>query len=133
MAVNTMRILVADDNVDAADSLAMLLQFLGYDVHVAYDGAQAVKLAHDWEPRMVILDINMPVMDGYQAARALRQTKGDRLILVALTAAVNVETEDKALTAGFDVHLSKPLDDISALERLLQHADPLVQSKESAC
>ena len=66
------RILVADDNVDSADSTALLLQIAGYEVRTAYDGLQAVQLALIFRPALVILDLNMPVMDGWAAAQALR-------------------------------------------------------------
>lgn len=115
------RILIADDNHDAADSMAMVLEFLGYETCTAYDGQQAVDQARTFSPDVVILDINMPVMDGYAAASALRMTGGERVILVALTGASAIETPDKARQHGFDAHFSKPLagDDLEAvLQRL---------------
>ncbi len=117
------RILVVDDNRDAADTLAMLLEFLHYDVRTAYDGQEAVNTAAGFHPHLVILDINMPVMDGYQAARLLRGNKeSPRVVLVALTAAESPESRDKARAAGFDIHLRKPVDggELSGLlERIL--------------
>jgi CheY-like chemotaxis protein len=105
------RILVVDDNHDAADTLAMLLQFLDYDVRTAYDGRQAVDMAGEFQPDLVILDIHMPVMDGYEAAKQLRGRDGThRTVLVALTAVATPEAEDKAKQAGFDIHLAKPVD-----------------------
>ena len=105
------RILVVDDNRDAADTLSMLLEFLHYDVRTAYDGKQALEIAAEFHPHLVILDINMPVMDGYQAARKLRGSKDSpRMVLMALTAVENAEARNKAREAGFDMHLCKPVD-----------------------
>jgi CheY-like chemotaxis protein len=105
------RILVVDDNHDAADTLALLLQFLDYDVRTAYDGQQAVDVAAEFRPHLVILDIHMPVMDGYEAAKQLRGRDGaQRTVLVALTAVATPEAQDKAKQAGFDIHLAKPVD-----------------------
>ena len=105
------RILVVDDNHDAADTLAMLLEFLDYQVRAAYNGQQAVDVAAEFKPHLVILDINMPVMDGYEAARRLRgRTGSERTVLVALTAVTSAEAQRKAKQAGFDIHLSKPVD-----------------------
>jgi CheY-like chemotaxis protein len=117
------RILVVDDNRDAADTLAMLLEFLHYDVRTAYDGRQAVSLASEFQPHLVILDINMPVMDGYEAAKVLRgRDDQNRMVLIALTAVATPEARDKALEAGFDIHLRKPIDGselTGLLERVL--------------
>jgi CheY-like chemotaxis protein len=111
------KILVADDNRDAADSLVVLLDWLGYEAIACYDGAQAVQLARTLRPDLVILDINMPVMDGYEAAKALRHTMGDRLLLVAMTGTPGWETRAKAEKVGFDAHFGKPMDgrDIEAV------------------
>jgi CheY-like chemotaxis protein len=111
------KVLVADDNRDAADSLVVLLDWLGYEAIACYDGAQAVQLARTLRPDLVILDINMPVMDGYEAAKVLRHTIGDRLLLVAMTAAPGWETRAKAEEVGFDAHFGKPMDgrDIEAV------------------
>ena len=117
------RILVVDDNRDAADTLAMLLEFLHYDVRTAYDGRQAVSVASEFRPHLVILDINMPVMDGYEAAKVLRGGhEQNRMVLIALTAVATPEARDKALRAGFDIHLRKPVDGselTGLLERVL--------------
>lgn len=106
------RVLVVDDNHDAADTLSMLLEFLDYEVKTAYDGQQAVDIAAQFKPQLVILDINMPVMDGYEAAKILRGRNGggERTVLVALTAIATPEAKDKARDAGFDIHLRKPVD-----------------------
>jgi len=105
------RILVVDDNHDAADTLTVLLEFMDYDVRTAYDGRQAIDVSNEFDPDLVILDINMPVMDGYAAARLLRHGERDpRVVLVALTARSAAEDQEKARKAGFDIHLLKPAD-----------------------
>lgn len=105
------RILVVDDNHDAADTLAVLLEFMDYDVRTAYDGRQAIDVSAEFDPDLVILDINMPVMDGYATARLLRHGDRDpRVVLVALTARATAEDQEKARKAGFDIHLAKPAD-----------------------
>ena len=117
------RILVVDDNRDAADTLSMLLEFLHYEVRTAYDGQQAVAIAAEFHPQLVILDINMPVMDGYEAAKVLRgRPDQGRTVLIALTAVATPEARDKAMEAGFDIHLRKPVDGselTGLLERVL--------------
>jgi CheY-like chemotaxis protein len=104
-------ILIADDNHDAADTLAMVFEFMGHGVEVAYDGAEAVHLSEDHLPDVAVLDINMPVMDGYQAAKELRRIAGAKpLLLVAVTGASSRETSDKVSQAGFDAYFPKPVD-----------------------
>ncbi len=113
------RILVADDNGDAAESLALLLRLLGNEVRTAGDGEQAVELEADFGPDVVLLDIGMPRLNGYEAARRIREQSGDReMLLIALTGWG--QEEDKRLTreAGFDHHLVKPAEP-AELQRLL--------------
>lgn len=116
------RILVVDDNVDAADTLAMLLEFLDYETRTAYDGRQALQAAESWQPDLVILDINMPVLDGYAAAREFRAAhRSPRVVLVALTARSLPTDQAAAEAAGFDVHLTKPVDG-GQLAGVVEHA-----------
>jgi signal transduction histidine kinase len=104
-----LRVLVADDNVDAAESLSILLQLAGHEVRVAYDGEQAVHVAGAFRPDLAFLDIGMPRMDGYQAARALRALPGmGKLRLVALTGWGAAQDRERSRAAGFDYHLLKP-------------------------
>jgi CheY-like chemotaxis protein len=105
-----LRVLVVDDNRDAADSLAMLLRVCGYDTLAAYDGAEAVGVATRFRPDLAIMDIHMPVMDGYHAATRLRQLLSRSIVLVAITAIGTPETGIKANGAGFDLQLRKPVD-----------------------
>jgi PAS domain S-box-containing protein len=105
------RILVVDDNRDAADSLAMLLQGAGHDVQVAYDGEQALQAAASMRPDLVLMDIGLPRLNGYDVARRLReQPWGSGIVLVALTGWGQEEDRRRSREAGFSLHLVKPLD-----------------------
>ena len=118
------RVLIVDDNVDAAASLRALLEMAGHEVHEAHDGVAGVHAAFDFSPDLVLLDIGMPRMNGYEAARAIRkQLNGDQVRIVALTGWG--QESDKALTreAGFDHHLTKPVD-FQALDALLAGIAP---------
>jgi signal transduction histidine kinase/ActR/RegA family two-component response regulator len=113
------RVLVVDDNRDAAESLGMLLKLLGADVEVAYDGASALEALATYRPTIVLLDIGMPGMDGHEVARRIRsQPEFDDVTLIALTGWGQEEDRRHARTAGFDYHLIKPAD-IGAIETLL--------------
>ncbi len=104
------RLLVVDDNQDAANTLAMLLKAVGHNVTVAYDGAQALESAEIVEPEIIFLDIGLPGMDGYEVARRVRMSPlGDRVKLVALTGYGQEEDRKMAHDAGFDHHLVKPV------------------------
>ena len=113
MRTNTRRwkILVVDDYPDAADMTAHLLRLEGYEVAAAYHGLQAVEVARDFNPDLVLLDINMPIMDGYAAAKTLRreQPSGKNLVLIAHTANSTPSDVQSAIEAGFDRHVSKPV------------------------
>jgi PAS domain S-box-containing protein len=105
------RVVVVDDNRDAADSLALLLRLQGHEVQVAHDGPTALKLAALDRPEMVFLDIGMPGMDGYEVARKLRQTPGlEAMVLVAVTGWGTPEARQHTADAGFDFHLTKPVE-----------------------
>ena len=108
-----MKIVIADDNRDSADSMAMLLGAFGHDVHVAYDGNQAVAKVDEIKPDVVLLDIGMPGMDGYECARAIRTREwAAKTLLIALTGWGQDEDKRRALEAGFDRHLTKPVDPV---------------------
>jgi CheY-like chemotaxis protein len=105
------RVLVADDNTDAADSLAQLLRDRGHEVAVAYDGVAAVHRAEAFRPEVAVLDLGMPGLTGHEVARRLRQRADlGRVRLVALTGWGQEEDRRVSLAAGFDLHLVKPLD-----------------------
>jgi signal transduction histidine kinase len=113
------RILVVDDNRDSADSLAMLLKLKGHEVHTAHDGLEAVEAAVTFQPDVILLDIGMPRLNGYEAARRIReQPRQKRLTLVALTGWGQEEDRRLSEEAGFDSHLVKPVD-LAALTKLL--------------
>lgn len=105
------KILIVDDNVDAADTIALLLQVYGFHVEVAYGGGEALAAAHAYHPYVIFLDIGMPLMDGYEVARALRaNTDFSETTLIALTAWGDEESRKKVSAAGFDLHLVKPVE-----------------------
>jgi len=103
------RILIVDDNEDAADLLAEWLAEAGHATRVAYDAPSALKLAGEFNPEIALLDIGLPVMDGYELARRLREQKNDGLRLIAITGYGQASDRDHALDAGFDAHLAKPV------------------------
>jgi signal transduction histidine kinase len=113
------RILLADDNRDALDSLATLLQCDGHEVHTAGDGAEALEVAAQCKPDVVLLDIGMPKLDGYEVARRIRaEPWGKAAVLIALTGWGQDEDRRRSREVGFDSHLVKPLDP-EALSTLL--------------
>ena len=108
---NRNRVLVVDDNRDAADSIGEFLKELGYEVAVAYDGPSALTVADTFKPHVCVLDIGLPVMDGYEVARLLRQSDGlsQRLRLIAVTGYGQDGDRRRSEEAGFDAHLVKPV------------------------
>jgi PAS domain S-box-containing protein len=114
-----LRVLVVDDNVDAAESLAALLDLAGHATRVAHDGDQALRTAHEFRPEVVFLDIGMPGKDGYEVAKALRgEPETRQAVLVALTGWGAKEDRARSRNAGFDYHLTKPAG-LAAVEGLL--------------
>jgi len=105
------RILVVDDNQDSATTLAMLLKLSGHEVHTANDGLEAVEAAGTFRPHVVLLDIGLPNLNGYEVARQIReQPWGKDMVLVALTGWGQEESRQKSRDAGFNGHLTKPVD-----------------------
>ncbi len=103
------RILVVDDNEDAAESLGLLLRAFGHEVRVVHNGERAIAEAESWTPHVVLLDIGLPGgMDGFQVARSLRADHGGSLRLVALTGRCDAEDRQRGKDAGFDAYLVKP-------------------------
>lgn len=106
-----LRVLVADDNHDAADTLSMVLTMDGYEVQTVYGGRAAVSMAETFRPDVALLDIGMPEMDGYAAATAIRQQRGGvDAYLIAVTGWGQQEDKRRALEAGFTTHVTKPVD-----------------------
>ena len=111
VTIHTRRILLADDNEDALESLATLLECDGHEVHTASDGAKALELAAKCRPDVALLDIGMPKMDGYELARLIRaQPWGKSIVLIALTGWGQDDDRRRSREVGFDSHLVKPLD-----------------------
>jgi CheY-like chemotaxis protein len=123
-AASVRRVLVADDNRDGAESLAMLIESSGHEVFVAHTGVDALQMAAQQRPHVAILDIGMPGMDGYEVARQIRsQSWGTQMMLIALTGWGQEDDKRRAQQAGFDHHLTKPvdpavLDDLLAVARI---------------
>lgn len=121
------RVLIADDNEDTANTLAMLLQMAGHEVCTAHGGQAAVKLAGSFRPEIALLDIGMPDVDGYEVAKSVRETPwGQDILLVALTGWAQEDDKRRAWAAGFDHHLTKPVDphDLDALLSVGRRSPP---------
>jgi CheY-like chemotaxis protein len=113
------KIVVADDNRDAADSLKMLLEFAGHDVFVAYNGQQALDLGAREHPQVFVLDVGMPDITGYEVARRIRQQAWGRgVLLLAVTGWGQDDDKEKAKAAGFDFHFTKPVNPEQVEERV---------------
>ena len=125
-AAPALRVLVVDDNRDAADSLGIVLRLNGADVKVVHDGIAALQAVASFDPAVVLLDLGMPGMDGYEVARRIREApRHDAIALVALTGWGQAEDRLRVRAAGFDHHLVKPTD-LDALQSVL--ADVAVRS-----
>jgi PAS domain S-box-containing protein len=117
--VHAVRLLVVDDNRDAADTLSALLELLGHVAQVANDGRAALEAMQDFRPHVVFLDIGMPGMNGYQVAEAIRNDRRfDQPLLVALTGWGGEDDRARTRAAGFDLHLTKPVD-LDRIEQML--------------
>jgi CheY-like chemotaxis protein len=111
LPVSRLRMLVVDDNRDSVDSLSTLLRLMGNDVHVAFDGVEAVHAAHTYKPDVVLLDVGLPLRSGYDAARLIRgEPWGRTMVLIALTGWGQEQDRKMSREAGFDHHLVKPVD-----------------------
>ncbi len=119
------RVLVVDDNEDAADSLATLLDVMGYEVRTAYDGPQAIEAADEFQPSVALLDIGLPRLSGYDIARHVRQKRGAEVLLVAITGWGQEDDRRRAREAGFDHHFTKPAD----FDQLLKLIDRELQDR----
>ena len=125
-----LRVLIVDDNKDAAEMLTTLLQLSGHDVHAVHDGQAAVQAAASLSPDVVLLDIGLPKLNGYEAAKQIRAQQGDRkMVIVALTGWGQDADRRRSADSGFDAHWVKPVDD-QKLDRFL--ADLAVSPARSA-
>ncbi len=132
-AANRRRILLVDDNDDALHTLARLLRRWGHEIHVAGAGLDALNVASKVQPEVILLDIGLPGMDGYEVARRLRQTRGvSESLLIALTGYGQESDRSRSRDAGFDHHLVKPLDP-DQLQSLLCRRDTPRGRAEVAC
>lgn len=104
------RILVVDDNVDTAKTLAKLLKLIGHDIEMVHDGGTAVQAAFDFRPEIILLDIGLPTMDGYQVAMTLREAGMKDTLIIAVSGYGREEDRRRSKEAGFDHHLVKPVD-----------------------
>jgi PAS domain S-box-containing protein len=108
---SSLRILVVDDNRDGADSLVMLLRIMGNNTRTAYDGQQGVEVAEDFRPDVILLDIGLPILNGYEACRCIRERPwGKNVVLIAVTGWGQDDDRRRSHEAGFDHHLVKPVD-----------------------
>jgi CheY-like chemotaxis protein len=114
-----LRILVVDDSEDAAHTLATLLEISGYEMHIAHDGEQALAVAESCRPDVVLLDIGMPKLNGYEVCRRFRELDwGRRMIVIALTGWGQDQDRQRTADAGFNHHLVKPADPAALLQML---------------
>jgi DNA-binding response OmpR family regulator len=118
------RVLVVDDNFDAAESLAMMLGVLGYEVRTAHDGLEAVRAADEFLPEAALLDIGLPHVSGYDVARHIRESRGEEVLLVAITGWGTAEDVKRSMDAGFDHHFTKPADPDRLRKILLTECPP---------
>jgi PAS domain S-box-containing protein len=124
---SSLRVLIVDDNRDSADSLAMLLRIMGNDIRTAYDGQRGVEEAEAFRPNVVLLDIGLPKLDGYEACRRIREEAwGREMVLIAVTGWGQEDDRRRSHEAGFDYHLVKPVDPHALMNMLadLERARP---------
>ncbi|MYM66758.1 response regulator [Pseudoduganella sp. FT55W] len=116
------QVLVVDDNVDVVESLSALLECQGYETAAAHNGYEACDWVREAMPRAIIMDLGMPWMDGFSAARAIRRIPGAQSVpIIALTGSADRDSARKAVAAGFTQHFSKPLN----FDHLNQYLDSL--------
>jgi CheY-like chemotaxis protein len=125
------RVLIIEDHPDGREALRRLLRLWGHEVEAAEDGLHGVEKALEWRPDAAVVDIGLPLLDGYEVARRLRRELDDHIYLVALTGYGQPEDRKRALQAGFDVHLVKPVDP-EQLKGLLTHCAEIVRWAEDA-
>ena len=118
------RILVVDDDRDTADTMAKLIQSLGFETRAVYDGQRAIDEVVNFQPDMVLLDIGMPFLDGYETVQQIRQKRANaHMILVAVTGWSRDEDKRRAYEVGFDLHVVKPMS-VDTLKEILALLNP---------
>ena len=116
------RILIIDDDMDSAESLAMLLEMSGHHTRAAFDGRQALAMAQDFRPEVVLCDLGLPVMNGHEIAAELRKLfPADQMVLAALTGRSLPDDIERSTAAGFSAHFVKPVD-ADVIERFIESA-----------
>ena len=124
---HALQVLVVDDNRDAADSLGMMLRIMGNEPRMVYDGLEAVTAAGEFQPNVVLLDIGLPKLNGYEAAQRIReQPLGKRMVLIALTGWGQDEDKRRSSEAGFDHHMVKPVEPDALMNMLSRLQGALV-------
>jgi CheY-like chemotaxis protein len=127
-----LRILIAEDYEDGADSMAILLRFAGHDVVIARNGVSALELARARKPDVVLLDLGLPLMSGYDVARALSGPRPDKTpLLIAVTGWGRDEDRRQSREAGVDLHLLKPVDPVQ-LQKILKRFQTVVQGASTS-
>jgi CheY-like chemotaxis protein len=122
------RVLIVEDNPDGRETRRLLLGLWGHQVEAAADGAEGLRKGLAWQPDAAVVDLGLPLLDGFQVAHELRTRLGGRVLLIALTGLARPEDRRRAAQAGFDVHMPKPAD-LDVLQQLLAGAS---QSKDLA-
>jgi CheY-like chemotaxis protein len=131
--VPALRILVADDNVDAATALSLQLELRGHEVRTVYDGTQAIECAQAFQPHVALLDLGMPKMDGYETAQRFRgEAWGAATTLIALTGWGQPRDRQRSALAGFDLHLVKPVGEVELFRALASHDADAPAAKRAA-
>jgi CheY-like chemotaxis protein len=115
---SAVRILVVDDHPDTLATMVLLLRQIGHEVHAAASGAEALEIAPQMKPQMVLMDIAMPHLDGWQLAPMLREALGQSVVLVAVSGQADADASMRSRKAGFDAYVPKPID-MSLLHSIL--------------
>src|SRR5262249_819941 len=110
-----LKVLVVDDEPDTSEMVAFVLNQCGAIVQTACSAKEALQLFDEWSPELLVSDIGMPADDGYHLIRAIRQERGSRIPAVALTAMARIEDRIKALMAGYQMHVSKPVEPLELI------------------
>jgi CheY-like chemotaxis protein len=119
---NIRRVLVVEDNADSRQTLSLLLELWGYQVEQAENGVEGLRKSLTWRPDAAVVDIGLPLLNGYEVARQVRQALQEHILLIALTGYNQPRDRQRSIEAGFDYHLAKPAD-LDCLSRLLGTAD----------